>query len=451
MNREELLDQLTEDILTYVKQGAFPEREFASAIKPDDLDERFKEYELLLDLHFILLPEVVEFVEDLPRRVRNLKTETQSVARTKRGTIDGKINWAATIKQRYSRNPSDRSTFVCENRTENYDTAENLVFKRLVAIIHETLREADDYLRQDYEWVNDRWNSPLIDELQRIVEQNVHVRRIRDPEVYEPTDRMLNTAIESRHEIYRRAAELLQIRRQLFEGDRDQLKRLLSETAITPDDDETLLELFVLFRFITALEEFHDANAEFETITTDQQALARLEGDGESEIVIYHDNSARDRNVSFRPVPDNEKDHLSRTEKVHTAGVDVANGYFQDRQDFRTQTGRPDLIVMEITHSDNERDYLITEVKNSTTTGTIRQGIKETLEYLAFLRQEEEFVYGNEDVNEDYFGSGWNGLLVIQDLVEETASLSEQQDNEIKILQASEIESSLPDLLSQFF
>ncbi|MFC4451190.1 hypothetical protein [Halorussus aquaticus] len=449
MNRKELLDHLTEDILTYVMNGAFSEREFAAAVKPEALDERFSEYERLLDLHFVLLPEVVEFVEELPQRVRNLKTETESVSRTKRGTIDGKINWAATIKRRYSQNPGDRSTFVCENRTESYDTAENLVFKRLVAVIHETLREAEEYLQKDYAWVNDRWNTPLINELQRIVEQNVHVRRIREPKAYEPTDRMLNTASESRHEVYRKAAELLQVRREIFSGDPDQLERLLSETAITPDDDDTLLELFVLFRFIATLEELRETSAEFETIETGQQEIARLEGDGESEIVVYHDNSARDRNLSFRPVPDTDKDHLSRTEKVHTTGMNVANQYFEDRY-FRTQTGRPDLIAVEIKHTESDRDYLITEVKNSTYTSTIRQGIKETLEYLAFLRQDEEFVYGNEQVNEDYFGSGWNGLLVIQDLAEETASVDEQRDNEMKILQASELESTLTDVISQF-
>ncbi|WP_311171816.1 hypothetical protein [Halobellus ordinarius] len=449
MNREDLLEELTSDILAYVMHGAFPEQKFASAIKPDELDERFVEYELLLDLHFILLPEVVGFVEKLPRRVRNLKTETESVSRTSRGTVDGKINWAATIKQRYSRNPGDRSTFVCENRTEDYDTAENIVFKRVISIIHQTLREAEEYLKQDYEWVGDRWNEPLIDNLQRIIEQNVHVRRIRRPKAYEPTDRMLNTATESRHRIYREAAQLLKLRRELYDGDRDQLERLLSETAITPDDDETLLELFVLFRFIATLEEFHTTSAEFETIKTDRQEIARLQAEDDSEIVVYHDNSARDRDVSFNALPDRGKGHLSRTEKVHTTGFDVANDYFKERE-FQSHTGRPDLIVIEIRHADGDSDYLITEVKNSRNRSTIRQGIKETLEYLAFLRQDEEFVYGDEDVNEEYFGNGWNGLLVVQDLHEETASLDEQ-DGEIKILQAGELEDDLSELLSVFF
>ncbi|SEP19303.1 hypothetical protein SAMN04487948_1205 [Halogranum amylolyticum] len=447
MDRAELLEHLTEDILAYVMHGAFPENDLAAALKPDALDERFTEYELLLNLHFILTPELIEFVETLPRRVRTLNTETESVARRRRGTIDGKINWAATIKQRYAQNPGDRSVFVCENRTEDYDTAENLVFKRLIAIIYDTLREAEEYLRKDYAWVNERWNAPLINNLRRIVEQNVHVRRIRDPHAYEPTDRMLNTASESRHEIYRDAASLLKTHRKLFAGDREQLTSLLAETAITPDDDETLLELFVLFRCIATLEALQDTTTQFETIKTDRQEIARLEGQDESEIVVYHDNSARDRNLSFRPVPDESKRHLSRTEKVHTTGAAVANDYFTNR-DLRTHTGRPDLIVIEIKHTADDRDYLITEVKNSTNRKTIQQGIKETLEYLAFLRDDGSFVYGDEAHNEDYFGDGWNGLLVIQDLAEETAALDEQ-DGQMKILQASELESQLSDVLAQ--
>ncbi|WP_160135341.1 hypothetical protein [Halococcus salsus] len=449
MDRQELLDNLTDDVLAYVMHGAFPEREFAAAIKPEALDERFIEYELLLDLHFILLPEVVEFVESLPRRVRTLKTETESVSRTTRGATNGKINWAATIKHRYSRNPGDRSAFVCDHRSEDYDTAENLVFKQLIAVIRRTLEEAEEYLRQDYTWVNERWNDPLINNLRRVIEQNVHVRRIREPRAYEPTDRMLNTASESRHDVYREAAKLLTMRRNLFAGDKEPLERLLTETAITPDDDETLLELFVLFRFIATLEKLRETDARFETIKSGRQEVARLTGEDQPEIVVYHDNSGGDRGISFIPVPNEGEEQLSRTEKVHTTGFDVAQSYFTDHN-FRTQTGRPDLIVIEIRRKEDDRDYLVTEVKNSSNKGTIRQGIKETLEYLAFLRHDEQFVFGRETSTSKYFGEGWNGLLVAQDLDEPTAPLEDQTGSEIKILQASEVESQLEDVLSHF-
>jgi hypothetical protein len=447
MNREELLDQLTQDVLTYVMHGAFPEGEVARTIKPDGLDERFDDYELLLDLHFTLTEDVIEFVRELPAHLRKVRTETETVSRTRRGTVDGHINWNSTIKERYSRNPDDGSLFVCDNRSEDYDIAENVVLKRLLSVIHETLREAEDYLRGEYEWVRETWrgNEDLIDELNRIVERNVHVRRIREPDVYEPTERMLTTAENSRQRVYREAASLLRTRAALFDGEEEALRDLLNETAITPDDDHALFELFVLFRFVATLEELREGDLRFQTIATDRQEIARLEG--EKEIVLYHDNSARDRDLSFvSDVPEAAERALSRTEKVQTVARSVANEYFSE-QTFENHTGRPDVIVMEVIDEENgEHEYLIVEVKNSTNTDTIRRGVKETVEYLAFLRVNDEFVFG-ERGTEDYFGSGWNGLLVIQDLEEETAPLEKQNSDEITILQAAELESELATVL----
>jgi hypothetical protein len=55
----------------------------------------------------------------------------------------------------------------------------------------------------------------------------------------------------------------------------------------------------------------------------------------------------------------------------------------------------------------------------------------------AFLRVNEDDVFGRESENEDeVFGSGWNGLLVVQDLDEETPSVAEQASEPITILQA---------------
>jgi len=447
MNRDELLDQLTQDVLTYVMHGAFPENEIAQSIKPDGLDERFEDYELLLDLHFVLTEDVVEFVRELPAHLRNVRTETETVSRTRRGTIDGHINWNATVKERYSRNPNDASLFVCDNRSEDYDIAENVVLKQLLSVIHNTLRESEEYLRGEYDWVRETWkgNEDLIDDLNRIFERNVHVRRIREPDVYEPTERMLTTAEESRQTVYREAASLLRTRNALFDGEEDALRELLDETAITPDDDHALFELFVLFRFVSTLEDIREGNLQFKTLATNRQEVARL--DGEKEIVLYHDNSARDRDLSFvSDIPEAAERTLSRTEKVQTVARQVANDYFSERS-FRNHTGRPDMIVMEVIDDENDqREYLITEVKNSTNADTIRQGIKETVEYLAFLRVNEEFVFGAPGT-EEYFGSGWNGLLVIQDLHEETASVNEQQSSEITVLQAEELESQLATVL----
>jgi len=446
MNRKQLLDQLTDDILAYVMHGAFPERELARSLKSEQLDERFEEYELLLDLHFVLLPEVVEFVEQLPKRIRSIRTETQSVSRVRRGTVDGKINWGETIKHRYSQNPRDSSLFVCDNRTLDYDTGENLVLKRVLAVVHRTLREADTYLHQNYDWVESRWNEQLVDQLKRIFERNVHVRRIRDPKAYEPTDRMVTEAANSRQALYRDAASILQTHQRLHDGHPEAIRRLLDKTAITPDDEDTLFELFVLFRFVATLEELSEESATFNTIRSGRQEVARIEGD--TEIVLYHDSSAPDRDLSFLAYPDEESDDLSRTEKVQTTARSVANQYFAN-QEFTNHTGRPDLIVLEVNQPESDgREYLITEVKNSTRRDTIRQGIKETLEYLAFLRVDDEFVF-DADSSGAYFGDGSNGLLVIQDLQDETRDLDGQSESAINILQASELNEELEQMLQQ--
>lgn len=113
MDRQELLDQLTQDVLAYVMHGGFSEDRLASEIKPDGLDERFDDYESLIRLHFILRPDVVDFVESLPQRLRSVKTQTENKTRTSRGRVNGRIDWSATIRKRHSTNPRDTSLFVC--------------------------------------------------------------------------------------------------------------------------------------------------------------------------------------------------------------------------------------------------------------------------------------------------------------------------------------------------
>lgn len=55
----------------------------------------------------------------------------------------------------------------------------------------------------------------------------------------------------------------------------------------------------------------------------------------------------------------------------------------------------------------------------------------------------------DSDLDGAYFGDGSNGLLVVQDLQDETVDLAGQSESEIKILQASELEDKLQQLLEQ--
>lgn len=443
METSELIEQLTEDILSYVMHGEFPEDELASDLKHDELDERFDDYELLMDLHFILKSGLTKFVDKLPHQIRSIKTQTKNVSNKRRGTIEGRINWSSTIKERYSGNPGDNSLFVTDNRTEHYNIDENIVLKKLISIIYHTLQKSHEYLEEDYAWVNEDWSKEQIEEMERIFERDVHVKRIKKPEEYEPTDRMLNTAKNSRQKIYRDAAKLIEKRRKLFSGDEDEIEELLHETAITPDDEETLFELFVLFKYISTIEDLQDDDFKLKTIKSEKQEVARIEGD--REIVLYHDNSASDRNLSFyTDALEKNKEDLTRTEKVEREAHDIIDSYFEN-ENAQKQTGRPDVIVLEIKNKENnEFRYLITEIKNSKNKQTIREGVKETLEYLAFLRVDEELVFGKEE-DEGYFGPGINGVLVVQDMDKDTRDRKDQET--INIIQASDLEEELPEVL----
>jgi len=444
MRRSELLDHLTEDVLTYVMHGGFPERRLASELKYDGLDERFDDYETLVRLHFVLRPDVVEFVERLPGRLRSIKTQTENVSTVSRGRIDGRINWSDTYRERYSTNPQDASLFVCENRSEDYDIAENLVLKRLLSVIYRTLEDCVEYFERDYEWVTDRWkeNGHLVDEMTEVFERNVHVRRIRDPEEYEPTERMLQRASDSRSDVYREAASLLRTYRRTVSGEQEAVRELLEETAITPDDDETLFELFVLFKYVSTIEELRNESFTLRTIESGSQEVARMDG-SDTEITLYHDSSASDAGVRFDPLDDDpDPDSLSRMETVEHEARSVVAHYFK-QEDATVYTKRPDVIVLEIGR-DEGYEYLVTEVKNSTRRQTIKRGIEETLEYLAYLRRDNEFVFQSDS---SYFGSGWNGLLVVQDVPRETLEFDQQNGEPIRILEASEVEDKLRTVL----
>lgn len=445
MDRQAIIEQLSEDIITYVMAGTLDEQFISNEIRPEDLEDRFTDYDSLLDLHFVLKEEVVEFVRRLPKRLRTISTDTKTVSNTRRGLIDGHINWGSTIKERYTKNPSDRSIFVVDNRSEDYDTNPNIVLKRVISEIYNTVNQSRGYLRENYDWASESWRGKgeLLDELKRIVERNVHIKRIREPETYEPTERMLIAAENSRQPIYQEAAKLYRTFNEIKNGNQNEIQSLLENTAITPDDDDTLFELFVLFRFVSVIESFRSDSAKFETIREGRDEVAHF--DESPQLVLYYDQAGTDRELSFLPEEEIDGRNLTRAEKTQETALEVSNAFFGE--EFESYTNRPDVLVLEIrddaTHS---YEYLITEVKNSARTKRIRKGIKETLEYLAFLSVEEDFVYGTRS-DEEYFGNGWNGVLVIQDLDDETASLEEQTDSPIKIVQASDLEEDLQNIL----
>ncbi|EHK00640.1 hypothetical protein HRED_00840 [Candidatus Haloredivivus sp. G17] len=456
MEKTELLDQVADDIFSYVMQGDFPQQSIASSLKPKDLNDRFEEYEKLMDFHFVLRNEIVELVNNLNSELRSIKTETEKESRISNGNVDGRIDWSSTVKERYSRNPDNSALFVVDNSTQDYSIDENIVLKKLLSIIYNTLDDCEEFFDRNHEW-SKRWtekHGDLVQEMKNTFERNVHIERIRDPEEYEPTERMLNSAENSRNKLYRDAAKYLRMREKIFSGDQEEIRDLLEKTAITPDDEDRIMELFVLFKFISSIESI-EAGSDFNlnTISRGTQRIASMQAE-DKEIRIYHDSSAKkDLDIEFKYDPEahiREEDgepvrELTRPEKVEKEAQDTIGRYFG--KNTSKHTGRPDVILVEIIKDNEEREYFITEVKNSTNENTIRRGIKEALEYLAFLRDldEERFVYSDEDP----FGGDKAGLLVVQDFEDDKNTQDyKKQKGPIRIVEASKLEKNIEDIIA---
>ncbi len=443
MDRDALIEQLAEDILSYVMSGTIEETNIARGLKHETLDRRFNDYELLLDLHFVLRKDVVNFIRKLPTRLRSIRTETQSITETKRGSVNGRINWSETIKKRHSESPNDRSLFVVENRSVDYDIPENIVLKSLISRIHDTLCEAENFLDSEYDWVSQRWMAEenLIENLTSIVERNVHVRRIRSPEVYEPTERMLTRASNAREKIYREASKLFRYRQNLQAGDKEALQELLSKTAINPKSDNRVFELYVLFRFISALESARNEKFTVNTITSNRDAIVKIRNN--DKLDVYFDQSGPE-GIRFDTEPNKQEVEFTRFEDVHYRTEKIADKFYGENGSKHTK--RPDIFVQYQRSTGAHPKYLIVEIKNSTSEKTIQRGIKETLEYLAFLKRDGQYVFDSSS----YYGDGLHGILVIQDIEKEVLSIREQAELPIRIVQASDLDDVLPSLLQEW-
>lgn len=90
--------------------------------------------------------------------------------------------------------------FVSSDSYTDYDIPENLVLKKLLWVIYETVTE--DLVEIDYPWRTERWTADRAKEFKRIYTRNVHLTRIRNGEQIELTPRDLTAARTARYELY---------------------------------------------------------------------------------------------------------------------------------------------------------------------------------------------------------------------------------------------------------
>lgn len=449
MDRESLIERVGAELFGYLMEGQLSRNDFAAAVRPDSLEERYDEYEQLAKLHFLLSEPVIEFVDRLPERLRQLKTETTRERQVHKGAIRGRVEWSDTYRRRTG-GDVDQTQYVCTQREETRDTPENLILKYVIEELAETLITTEEYFNQDANWVAETWGGDqmLRNQFLRLREQNVHLQALDRPTEADITPRMVRTAETAREALYRQAAFLYSRNRQYLNGDKQILRDILADATVLPEDEANLFELYVLFETIQALSGIADqcqpplGSYTLKTLRTGRSGPVAV-FNGRQEYNVFYDQSGQSLNCSFYVDPASPPEQYSRGDAAATYGDRTASNIFGSESGPRTK--RPDvLIAPRYPQDDPTGDYLIIEVKHSTRESTIQDGIRELTQYLAYFRRDGTPVFQRRG----YMGCGLNGLLVVG----ERADLpppTEQSKYPVTIVRGTELPNVLPDILTE--
>lgn len=399
-----LLEEIAPRFQTYLRRGVRVD-EIVDAAHPD---LRVDNPQTLVRIHFVLTrgqqtdgPRdvgVVDFVDRLEGRLRRINTSTSRSRERIDGEIRGHVDWHRTLKARQQEGATARQTYVCQQPEENYTTDENLVLGRLLDLVHEILFEDLGYALSDperYEWLSpwvdsstESSASGLAETLDRIYSENIYLQRISTDE-RTVTSRILEDVKQSRQPLYREAAQLLDQYRRLVASDlsESEVGELLNRMLVEPSEEATLFELYWIFKILDAY-----GPVEYKLISegVDNTSVVAEWSEGNQRYVLYHD-SVGDA-VQFR-------ESLNSIEAgsgfVHRLGI-VQENWQSLRSDLFGQGGiptlwggRPDILIERYGPDQELEQLFIGEVKYTRDTGYASRGLRELLEYMAFVQNAE--------------------------------------------------------------
>lgn len=394
-----ILKEIADDFNQFLKCG-----ELDSYMGKIDPNLKIEDISKLLRIHFVLTTSsngkigVINFVDKLPQRIRRIKTTTKKATNIFEGEVKGRINFQKTIKKRYDRDPKDNTLFVCDIKEKDYDIAENLVLKHLLGIIYsivdEDLKPAFD---NKYDWIKEWINKKdLRNILNQLYLKNIYLKRV-DLKKNILSERMINRATKSRIALYKEAAELITRYNKLTRYDLDlhEAKELLKNTFIRPKKEETLFELYWTIKIIKQFGSLD--KLKFRLIDKGRGPVAIWEM-GNYVYKIYHDSfpghfrlkeSAEELSALLKEKEKNN--YLGREikvlEKMGELTGSSKNGLWG---------GRPDILLEKYEKLDADEKLVslfIGEVKFSQDQRYAIQGLKELLEYIAFIRSNYKSEY----------------------------------------------------------
>ncbi|MDB2283259.1 hypothetical protein PM030_15420 [Halorubrum ezzemoulense] len=452
---ETLVQEIADDFQTYLRKGVRFDRVIGSAHADLDIDD----IETLLRIHFVLTDAdadgsevgVLDFMRQLEDRIRQMKTTTTPESFQYRGEIRGQIDWQGTVKTRARTGRLDEPVFVCTQPEEHYNIDENLVLKRLLTVIHDIVTNDLEYALENpagYDWLNG-WVDPnnsgssqavesAAEMLDRIYEENIYLQRISVAEA-DITDRTIESVKRSRSQFYQDAAILLDRYRQLMnhELNSTEAREVLNHTLIAPANTDTLFELYWVFRI---LEAYDDVEYRVLTDSRDSPSTIATWRQDDSRCVLSHD--ATGKGLSFNESIGDEEikpdGYLYRIKEVLSRWQAISEDLLDRGGSDSLWGGRPDIVLEQYheTEAGDEKleQVFLGEVKYTQNTDYVATGLRELLEYMAFVKQAQtgEYVESADNLLESI---DVKGLLFVDELARET---SRDRTEDVKIIQFPE-------------
>jgi len=391
-----LIDDIAEDFVIFLKEGE--KMDFSSIFQEMDPSLKIINIEKLLRIHFVLTETdqegnvgVIQFVQNLPDRLRRVKTTVKPKTEKYEGEVRGRIKWNETINLQNNCN-SGIPSFICDRIERNYNITENIILKKVISIIYEIIEyDLKEAIEGQYSWLHE-WikEDKLKDVVSSLFFKNIYLKRItKDQDVI--TEQMITRAMKSRIPLYRDAAFLLLRYRKLlnFEFDSTEAKKILASTFIKPNKVETLFELYWIIKLIRHFKEL-TKDITFIPLEKGENCVAHWTINGR-DYRIFHNSTAnlilREGIYENAKALTNKNSFFGRRirsiealqELLETTGLDLWRG-------------RPDIILEMRNRDQSLIKVLIGEVKytNNRTYATI--GLQELLEYMALSKQGDGYL-----------------------------------------------------------
>lgn len=391
VSSSQILSEVADDLGQYLMQGAISINPLVKKIEPN---LKIHDIKKLIRIHFILTESgssddigVIDFIKELNNRIRRIKTTIKPEIAVLNGFIKGKIKWNKTFLNRIKYG-SNNLLFTCELKEKDYNISENLVLKKLLQIIYSIIQnDIIVGIEKKYTWLKE-WVSEtaLLEELKRIYLRNIYLKKINLQKI-KISPRMIQNAKKSRNPLYREAAFLLSKYQKLmnFEIDPGEVKNLLRNTFIEPDRTEVLFELYWIIKLI---KQFKTEDIVFELIEPGRNIISKWKK-GEYDYTMYHDSVG-----SFEFIE--KVDELNKTIKddnyfKREIMVLKKLGEMTSIPKNSLWGGRPD-ILLEKRKSGNLISVFIGEVKYTNDRSYAIQGLKELLEYIALIKENDQRV-----------------------------------------------------------